>query len=491
MSDSGANVEIEDVLSSIRRLVTADARPKTKPREKPAETAKKQQAADRLILTPSQRVVEDDTASEPEPEFEAVSQSPEPEIIESAPEQQEAESETRVEASVSRFAELKISPASITAEEVPLPDERLGSDVDEHASTDTHDEHLPEREETPSNTDDIVFKAPQTRALEDRIRELEALLERNASDDGHPSALDETRPNADFGDEGEAASADEPSHGTNTMLNDDGADAEHVSEEYDTQDDANDDEPISGLLEARARELAEDHDKPEADALGEEEQPEPAAEHSEEDAHGANCEIEMNAVHEAVADEIEPVVPDSEDHGSFEDVELNASTDEEVTDEGQTISDEETDSIVHDDDAEAADIELPPESERDLENAGEAFDLSPTDHSQQDAVSSDERESEPVFAHHNDADDRDDTRGAFFRHRAEEAAAAAAKLAVGEQLNDLLQDEAVIDEDTLRDMVADIVRQELQGALGERITRNVRKLVRREIHRALMSRDFE
>lgn len=52
-------------------------------------------------------------------------------------------------------------------------------------------------------------------------------------------------------------------------------------------------------------------------------------------------------------------------------------------------------------------------------------------------------------------------------------------------------DESVIDEETLRDMVSDIVRQELQGALGERITRNVRKLVRREINRVLASQDFD
>lgn len=52
-------------------------------------------------------------------------------------------------------------------------------------------------------------------------------------------------------------------------------------------------------------------------------------------------------------------------------------------------------------------------------------------------------------------------------------------------------DEAVLDEDALREMVADIVRQELQGALGERITRNVRKLVRREIHRALMAQELD
>jgi len=35
------------------------------------------------------------------------------------------------------------------------------------------------------------------------------------------------------------------------------------------------------------------------------------------------------------------------------------------------------------------------------------------------------------------------------------------------------------------------VRSELQGALGERITRNVRKLVRREIYRVLSSQEFE
>ncbi|NQZ74346.1 MAG: hypothetical protein HRT60_14925, partial [Dinoroseobacter sp.] len=42
----------------------------------------------------------------------------------------------------------------------------------------------------------------------------------------------------------------------------------------------------------------------------------------------------------------------------------------------------------------------------------------------------------------------------------------------------------------LRDMVSEIVRRELQGSLGERITRNVRKLVRREIYRALEARDL-
>lgn len=52
-------------------------------------------------------------------------------------------------------------------------------------------------------------------------------------------------------------------------------------------------------------------------------------------------------------------------------------------------------------------------------------------------------------------------------------------------------DASLLDEDALRDMISEIVRDELSGVLGERITRNVRKLVRREIHRALMSREFD
>ena len=52
-------------------------------------------------------------------------------------------------------------------------------------------------------------------------------------------------------------------------------------------------------------------------------------------------------------------------------------------------------------------------------------------------------------------------------------------------------DETVVDEETLRAIVAEVLREELQGALGERITRNVRKLVRREINQALATREFD
>ncbi len=48
-----------------------------------------------------------------------------------------------------------------------------------------------------------------------------------------------------------------------------------------------------------------------------------------------------------------------------------------------------------------------------------------------------------------------------------------------------------IDDETLRDIIRKVVHEELQGTLGLRITRNVRKLVRREIHRALDSQTFD
>lgn len=49
---------------------------------------------------------------------------------------------------------------------------------------------------------------------------------------------------------------------------------------------------------------------------------------------------------------------------------------------------------------------------------------------------------------------------------------------------------SIMDEEALRALVGDIVRQELQGQLGERITRNVRKLVRREVNRALSEKNI-
>lgn len=51
--------------------------------------------------------------------------------------------------------------------------------------------------------------------------------------------------------------------------------------------------------------------------------------------------------------------------------------------------------------------------------------------------------------------------------------------------------DVVADEDRLREMITEILREELHGPMGERMTQNVRKLVRREIHRVLAAKDFD
>ncbi|KFI32237.1 hypothetical protein CDV50_05790 [Haematobacter massiliensis] len=57
---------------------------------------------------------------------------------------------------------------------------------------------------------------------------------------------------------------------------------------------------------------------------------------------------------------------------------------------------------------------------------------------------------------------------------------------------DLFADEtSELGDEHLRMLVAEVLREELQGPLGERMTRNVRKLVRAEIRKALAGREFE
>lgn len=54
----------------------------------------------------------------------------------------------------------------------------------------------------------------------------------------------------------------------------------------------------------------------------------------------------------------------------------------------------------------------------------------------------------------------------------------------------IVMDTSILDEVALRELISDIVRQELNGSLGERITHNVRKLVRRELQRALAAEEL-
>ena len=51
------------------------------------------------------------------------------------------------------------------------------------------------------------------------------------------------------------------------------------------------------------------------------------------------------------------------------------------------------------------------------------------------------------------------------------------------------EDDVFLDVEALRSMIGDLVREELRGKMGERITHNVRQMVRQEIDRVLLTRD--
>ncbi|MBQ1202354.1 MAG: hypothetical protein IIX61_00830 [Loktanella sp.] len=48
-----------------------------------------------------------------------------------------------------------------------------------------------------------------------------------------------------------------------------------------------------------------------------------------------------------------------------------------------------------------------------------------------------------------------------------------------------------LDEEALRALIVSVVREELSGAMGEKITQNVRKMVRREINRLLANQQLD
>ena len=55
-----------------------------------------------------------------------------------------------------------------------------------------------------------------------------------------------------------------------------------------------------------------------------------------------------------------------------------------------------------------------------------------------------------------------------------------------EPVQPMLQEEdSIFSEDVLRELVRDLIREQLQGDLGERITRNIRKLIKAEIARTM------
>lgn len=179
----------------------------------------------------------------------------------------------------------------------------------------------------------------------------------------------------------------------------------------------------------------------------------------------------------------------AEPEGSVLDTSAEASPD--LVDSGETALDwedhlaEPVDDSAELDEADATEsAESAPEFEELIE---ETFAEGPVvdDVSNQDDAGEEFAEAAPVPREetYGESQRDDDDQSAMDSETSDEAS----ERALLSETNDAL----TIDEDTLREMVVDIVREELQGALGERITRNVRRLVRREIHRALASQELD
>ena len=64
-------------------------------------------------------------------------------------------------------------------------------------------------------------------------------------------------------------------------------------------------------------------------------------------------------------------------------------------------------------------------------------------------------------------------------------------LAVDDDIEAALTEDMFMDEEMLRSIVSEVLKGELEGKLGDTITRNVRKLVRKEIHRVLTHQELE
>ncbi|MBV2358593.1 hypothetical protein KUH32_02305 [Thalassococcus sp. CAU 1522] len=382
MTDSVTNVEIEDVLSSIRRLVSQDTRTQAR--------TQAHQAADKLVLTPALRVAEAPDAGAPDATVDE---------RDTAVDEHAHRDETGAQFGDRVPEDIASGPTQSRGDETPLSQ---GRDAAADDDWDDGYEFAFAEESEASDLDALTALVNQEvfRALEQGIAEQNAA----SQDEAMPSDEDEDQPeiadgaSADAADE--AATRDAENELADLLAGDDAVEAD------------GDEEPAGDAPETAARKSAGDESLATKIARLEEMVGRTADDEEYEDARpeeGGNAAFRHRPVRTVGWDDSEPQAEEP-------------SEDVAQADAGRESGPQ----IV----AETVEAVEPVETV------------------------------EP---------DEDQTWG--------EAA--------------LLRDDVpVIDEDMLRDMVAEIVRQELQGALGERITRNVRKLVRREIHRVLMSQDF-
>ncbi|WP_306116466.1 MULTISPECIES: hypothetical protein [unclassified Roseovarius] len=444
MSKPVTNVEIEDVLSSIRRLVS------TSDQAERGEGEAQEDVAEKLVLTPALRVDEpaDDVAESAENAVEdqditelLADDDGAAEPVEDAPEDVTA---TETEAASDEAFFEKIADAAAPDEELEATDdakvaeEETDVTAEDTDSLDTLDAILSETTENSNEIDEASLTVQDAADDGENPPDFRVLEDHERADSAGETADDEAANNL----QRRAAEFEAIIATTEDAWDPDG-----------TTEDDNAASPVGPLP------WQEDADEADEAAVSEDDA---------DDVEGdpADMIVEETAAAADPAEDLE--VPEAEDEA--------AQTD---SDQGETDDEATAEVSAEDDDADLARVmadlaRVPPVTE--TQTAVEDADQSGVDDLQE--MMSDTDPAPFVFRSQSGARQADDENRAR-EHAADEAA------------ETLATEEAMLDEESLRDMVSEIVRQELQGALGERITRNVRKLVRREIHRALASQELE
>lgn len=439
MSEPVSNVEIEDVLSSIRRLVSDENRPAPRP-----ESEDVPYKPTRLVLTPSLLV----------PESSGSGHSPETPVA--------SESDDDAEGFGVETEEAEETLESLAGTpDVAEADDKLHSDAEPQADADNSDRFVfseltpePEVEDRADSShmpwidpDATLFEAAETSEFADF---------REDDDTDHQTVEASLAEEQSPADQYEAPETQHGESQFDEVPDDAGQDLSGVLDSADDPEDAAVDDAAEDLGEKEQVEFVHrtgDMWALREDAVDTDEQPDDDQDPDGDDEpyNTATLSAKIAALEAKIGQTSDQWEPDGELGDDYAGTRVE-------TIEWQDHDAAETDADIAD--AGVADME----SVATDEPVDVGVDVEPA----QDAPESDMQAGPDMAASQDGNDDHDE-----------------------DALDILSEEEAILDEESLRELVAEIVRQELQGALGERITRNVRKLVRREIHRALTAQDLD
>lgn len=398
MSDPVTNVEIEDVLSSIRRLVAEGDRVK---QEKKREYGEVTAPADRLVLTPALRISEDGVETN-----------------------DESSQETFVDAASTNETDVKNYDAQsarldeFRAEAADFPDRNIDQSpaIDAHATL---------SEVVTAQVEPLVLRNEESKnsreSLEATIAALEAAVE-GEPDDFEPDGS-EVKPTSSWETSGFAGfnsrrddSVDDVALDAPSKLDEilprgiEQASEQDFSTQAQTSQVSELQQPIDVPVDLEPSDIADEIER-------------------------TNSKAEAPAVLKPES-RVFRVVPESAPEEDVQNSTPNVETSEMTADVAQT---------------ESENVE---KSESARSNSGQEI--------------------------HQEDDFGDDMAGGEIR-----------PLAADDDIEVALDDDMFMDEEMLRNVVSEVLKGELEGKLGDTITRNVRKLVRREIHRVLTHQELE